>query len=73
MEAKYSTESSVDFQKTGMCYIEEDRNLNNHLYESQFLLINVTSHLYYGLLTEFFPLDFSTKFPYLKLKFSILN
>jgi hypothetical protein len=34
MEAKYSFETSVDFQRTKWRYIPEDRNLHNHRSEN---------------------------------------
>jgi streptogramin lyase len=34
MEATYSTETSVDFQRTTRCCIPEDRTLHNHRCEN---------------------------------------
>jgi hypothetical protein len=34
MEATYSSETSVDFQRTTRRYIQEEINLHNHRYEN---------------------------------------
>jgi hypothetical protein len=49
MEAIYSSETSVYFQRTTWCYIPEDRTLHNHSCE------NLKSYIFHDCYTPTFP------------------